>query len=154
VWCREQIQVSEQFENVIFSDECTIQLEHHGCLCFRKKKEPRKLKPRAKQLHVWGAISSRAAAPIVMFSGIMDAVCYGDILDASLVPFIANRFSGGHRYQIDNDPKHHSSYIESYFNDHNINWWPTPPESPDLNPIENVWGTLKQYLRSKHKPKP
>ena len=85
-----------------------------------------------------------------MFSGIMDAVRYGDILDASLVPFIADWFSDGHRYQMDNDPKHCSSYIQSYFDGHNINRWPTPPESPDLNPIENVWGTLKQYLRSKH----
>ena len=32
-------------------------------------------------------------------------------------------------------------------------WWPTPPESPDLNPIENIWGSLKQYLRNTYKPK-
>jgi len=28
-----------------------------------------------------------------------------------------------------------------------------PPESPDLNPIENVWGSMKQYLRSHYKPR-
>jgi len=27
-----------------------------------------------------------------------------------------------------------------------IKWWKTPPESPDLNPIENIWGSMKQYL--------
>ena len=89
VWCREQLRVGERFGNVIFSDECTIQLEHHGRLCFQKK---RKLKSRAKhpaKLHVWGAISSRVAVPIVMFSGIMDAVRYGDILDASLVLYLS-----------------------------------------------------------------
>ena len=26
-------------------------------------------------------------------------------------------------------------------------------ELPDLNPIENVWGSMKQYLRTAYKPK-
>lgn len=30
----------EDFANVVFSDECTIQLEHHGRLCFRKEFHP------------------------------------------------------------------------------------------------------------------
>ena len=34
-----------------------------------------------------------------------------------------------------------------------MNWWQTPPKSPDLNPIENVWGSLKYFLRHSHKPK-
>ena len=27
-----------------------------------------------------------------------------------------------------------------------MNWWRTPPESPDANPIENLWHKLKADL--------
>ena len=33
-----------------------------------------------------------------------------------------------------------------------INWWRTPPESPDLNPMEDLWSELKYYLESKVMP--
>jgi len=33
-----------------------------------------------------------------------------------------------------------------------VNWWKSPAESLDLNPIE-VWGSMKTYLGDKHKPK-
>ena len=50
------------------------------------------------------------------------------------------------------NPKHTSNHVKLFLEDHNINWWRTPAESPDLNPIENVWGSLKYYLRTHHKP--
>lgn len=34
-----------------------------------------------------------------------------------------------------------------------VNHWPTPPESPDLNPIENLWAVLKHHIRRKIKPR-
>ena len=45
---QKQIDNKEDFQNVIFTDECTVQLDHHGQFSFRKEKEPRMLKQQAK----------------------------------------------------------------------------------------------------------
>ena len=156
IWCQEQQRVKEDFRNVIFTDESTIQLEQHSRLCFRKRLQPRSLKQRPKhpvKLHVWAGISYRGATSIIMFTGIMNAQRLGQVLQAGLLPFIRDHYPDGHRLQQDNDPKHCSHYIENFFEEHGVNWWPTLPESPDLNPIENIWGSMKQYLRIHYKPR-
>ena len=155
-WCTECIDKKELFNNVIFTDESTFQLESHRRKCFRKMKTPRKLKYKHKhppKIHAWAVISKRGTTHLVMFSGIMTATRYGDILSASLVPFIKKKYPDGHRLFQDNDPKHTSKYIQSYFFNNDITWWKSPAESPDLNPIEKVWGSMKTYLRDKHKPR-
>ena len=56
---------NEQFDNVIFSDECTVQLDHHARLCFCKEREKRALKQQAKhpvKVHIWG-VSLRGVQP-------------------------------------------------------------------------------------------
>ena len=104
IWCKEQLRVKESFDNVIFTDECTVQLDSHSRLCFRKSRQPHVLKQRAKhpvKVHIWRGISKRGA---IMFTGIMNAERLRDIFQAGLLPFIQDTFPDGHRLQQDNDP--------------------------------------------------
>ena len=82
----------------------------------------------------------------------MNAALYGGILQETLLPFIAEVYPDGHKLMQDNDAKHTSGYIQEFFTTRNIQWWKTPPESPDFNPIENLWHELKEHLRREVKP--
>ena len=105
------------------------------------------------KVHVWGGISVRGRTKLCIFEGKMDAIMDIDILRRSLQPFIEEVYPDGHRFMQDNDLKHTSRLANGFFTTHNINWWKTPPESPDCNPIENLWHEMKEYLRREIKPR-
>ncbi len=79
----------------------------------------------------------------------MNAAFYVEILLPA-----ADRLFPDKKYHFmqDNDPKRTSLQARTFFDDNGINWWRTPPESPDLNPIENLWHELKEYIRREVKP--
>ena len=84
----------------------------------------------------------------------MNAKSYVEILEKTLIPSAERLYPDGEYYFIqDNDPKHTSKAAREFFDQNGINWFKTPPESPDLNPIENVWHELKEYIRRVTKPK-
>ena len=79
--------------------------------------------------------------------------CYAQVLNAALVPFVKSAFPDSHHLYQDNNPKHTSQWAQWYFQEKGINWWPTPAENPDINPIECVWGTTKEAVCNHYKPR-
>jgi len=152
LWCQQQLANSEDFSDVIWSDECSVVIERKRKTC-RRVGQPRKLKPKPKhplKVHIWGGISMKGATRLVMFKDTLTATRFSKVLKKGLIPFIRSKFPNHHKFQQDNDPKHRSNFIKKFLEDNNIEWWKTPAESPDLNPIEKVWGSMKNYLRNKH----
>ena len=145
-WAREHLE--DDFEDVVWMDETSVQLETHRRFCCRKNGQKPRRKPRPKhpvKVHVWAGISWRGRTEICIFVGIMNADMYIEILSHTLVPFLERVYPDRHRFMQDNDPKHTSRKAREFFAANNINWWRTPPESPDANLIENLWHELKVY---------
>ena len=64
----------ETFDDVIFTDECTLALENNARLSFHRWWEPPKLKGRPKhplKVHVWAGISRHGPTSLLKFEGIM-----------------------------------------------------------------------------------
>ena len=83
----------------------------------------------------------------------MDCYLYVEILEKTLLPFIRDIYPDSHRFMADDDPKHTSCHAKQFLVNNDVKWWNTPAESPDLNPIENLWHELKEYIRREVKPK-
>ena len=149
-FCNRLIDSNDALEDVIFTDETSVQLNQNVNVSYRKKSAARTMKPKPKhplKVHVYGAISRRGPMNIVIFEGIMDAEFFTtSLIESNVVPFIRQTFPDSHRFVQDNDPKHTSKRAKNSMRENEVNWWPFPAESCDLNPIEMVWAQLKRYV--------
>ena len=92
---------------------------------------------------------------ICTFEGTMDAPFFCQILRQTLLPFLQEKFPApnSHCFMQYNNPKHCSRAAQRFYDEVFINWWRTPLESSDLNPIVNLWHELKDRLHEVIKPK-
>lgn len=152
----------QKWKNVLFSDESKFNLHNSDGIVWVRRPTNSRMNPKYTKgtikfgggsVMVWGCFSGHGMGPIRFIEGIMDRFVYVDILKNAMVPFAEDNLPLLWRFQHDNDPKHTAKIVKEYLEEEQIRVMDWPPQSPDLNPIENLWDYVERELRNKYPQK-
>lgn len=96
---------------------------------------------------IWSVISSKGLGRLYVVENTMRQDQYRRVLETRLIPQMDEWFGNGRKiFMQDGAPCHTAKSIKRFLEDKRIPLLRWPGNSPDMNPIENVWECLKREL--------
>lgn len=153
-FARNYVNLNNIWETVIFSDEKTFQSCNNGKVRVYRPTGARYDEQYTHKtnmsgrfsVNIWAWISSRGPGVCEIVQERLTAPVYCNILRQTMLPTVTAVYGENFIFQHDNSPIHTSRLVQQYLQENEINVLPWPSKSPDLNPIENVWGEMTKYI--------
>ncbi|KAI4878907.1 hypothetical protein NFI96_006258 [Prochilodus magdalenae] len=145
-----------EWSRVLFSDKIkfSISFGNQGPRVWRKRGEAQNahcLRSSVKfpqSVMVWGAMSSAGVGPLCFLRSKVNTAVYQEVLEHFMLPAADQLYGDADLiFQQDLAPAHRARATSTWFKDHGVPVLNQPANWPDLNPIENLWGTVKRKMR-------
>lgn len=151
---------NQDWRHVLFVDEKKFQLWQRGnnkndvvWSYTQRAVLQTRLVRNAPSVTVWAGICVNGKTPLHFIQGNNDAAQYILILQNTMVPAAQQLFIDNEYVLLqDSAPAHTAASTIAWLNNNNIQYIPPdvwPANSPDFNPIENIWSILDDKVRSR-----
>ncbi|GFX57955.1 transposable element Tcb1 transposase [Trichonephila clavipes] len=153
-WCYERRTWAAEWNEVVFTDESRICLQHHdGRIRVWRHRGDRMLNSCVMHRHngpapgimVWDGIGYHSRSPLLRITGTLNSQRYiSEVLDPVMLPYIQGLTTA--IFQHYNVRPHRAHIVQRFFVNHQIELLPWLARSLDLSPIENMWSMVAQRL--------
>ena len=153
------IWTEEQWSRVHFSDESKFNVIGSDGKTYVRRKTGERLRVNCVKktvkhgggsVMIWGVFSAEGPGPLVRLHGRVNAEVYKQLLQQHLIPYLhATRLQPA-TFMQDNAPCHTAKKVKSFFEEENLSVMDWPPQSPDLNPIENIWKLIGDRAQARN----